>query len=106
MVTKCPIRCRVQYSSVAAQNSAAFTTARRHRPRTCRDLGRYDAGLFVKNGLNVEPIQIRGGALITMGIMSGQLQFSGRGGIGRGRSGRGRRYCFALPARLILIPYI
>ena len=38
-----------------------------------------DAGLFAKNGLNVEPVQIRGGALITMGIMSGQLQFSGAG---------------------------
>jgi len=38
-----------------------------------------DAGLFSKSGLNVEPIQIRGGALITMGIMSGQLQFSGAG---------------------------
>jgi NitT/TauT family transport system substrate-binding protein len=38
-----------------------------------------DAGLFTKNGLNVEPVQIRGGALITMGIMSGQLQFSGAG---------------------------
>lgn len=38
-----------------------------------------DAGYFAKNGLNVEPVQIRGGALITMGIMSGQLQFSGAG---------------------------
>ncbi len=38
-----------------------------------------DAGLFAKNGLSVEPIHIRGGALITMGIMSGQLQFSGAG---------------------------
>jgi len=38
-----------------------------------------DAGLFAKQGLNVEPIHIRGGALITMGIMSGQLQFSGAG---------------------------
>ena len=38
-----------------------------------------DAGLFIKNGLNVEPVQIRGGPLITMGIMSGQLQFSGAG---------------------------
>jgi ABC-type nitrate/sulfonate/bicarbonate transport system substrate-binding protein len=38
-----------------------------------------DAGLFAKYGLNVEPVQIRGGALITMGIMSGQLQFSGAG---------------------------
>ena len=38
-----------------------------------------DAGLFAKFGLNVEPVQIRGGALITMGIMSGQLQFSGAG---------------------------
>ncbi|HEY7168990.1 MAG TPA: ABC transporter substrate-binding protein [Candidatus Binatia bacterium] len=38
-----------------------------------------DAGYFAKLGLNVEPIQIRGGALITMAIMSGQLQFSGAG---------------------------
>jgi len=38
-----------------------------------------DAGYFAKNGLNVEPVQIRGGALITMAIMSGQLQFSGVG---------------------------
>ena len=38
-----------------------------------------DAGVFAKKGLNVEPVQIRGGALITMGIMSGQLQFSGAG---------------------------
>lgn len=38
-----------------------------------------DSGLFAKNGLNVEPVHIRGGALITMGIMSGQLQFSGAG---------------------------
>ena len=38
-----------------------------------------DAGYFAKHGLNVEPVNIRGGALITMGIMSGQLQFSGAG---------------------------
>lgn len=38
-----------------------------------------DAGFFAKNGLNVEPVHIRGGALITMAIMSGQLQFSGAG---------------------------
>jgi ABC-type nitrate/sulfonate/bicarbonate transport system substrate-binding protein len=38
-----------------------------------------DAGLFAKRGMNVEPVQIRGGALITLGIMSGQLQFSGAG---------------------------
>ncbi|HMA80447.1 MAG TPA: ABC transporter substrate-binding protein, partial [Candidatus Binatia bacterium] len=38
-----------------------------------------DAGYFAKFGMNVEPIHIRGGALITMGIMSGQLQFSGAG---------------------------
>jgi NitT/TauT family transport system substrate-binding protein len=38
-----------------------------------------DAGYFSKTGLNVEPVNIRGGALITMGIMSGQLQFSGAG---------------------------
>jgi NitT/TauT family transport system substrate-binding protein len=38
-----------------------------------------DAGLFAKQGLSVEPIHIRGGALITMAIMSGNLQFSGAG---------------------------
>lgn len=38
-----------------------------------------DAGLFAKAGLNVEPVQIRGGALITMAIVSGSLQFSGAG---------------------------
>jgi NitT/TauT family transport system substrate-binding protein len=38
-----------------------------------------DAGLFAGNGLTVDPVQIRGGALITMAIMSGQLQFSGAG---------------------------
>ena len=38
-----------------------------------------DSGLFAKNGFYVEPVQIRGGALITMAIMSGQLQFSGAG---------------------------
>jgi ABC-type nitrate/sulfonate/bicarbonate transport system substrate-binding protein len=38
-----------------------------------------DAGLFAKSGLNVEPVQIRGGALITMAIISGNLQFSGAG---------------------------
>ena len=38
-----------------------------------------DAGFFARSGLKVEPVQIRGGALITMAIMSGQLQFSGAG---------------------------
>ena len=38
-----------------------------------------DAGYFARMGLNVEPIFIRGGALITIAIMSGQLQFSGAG---------------------------
>src|SRR5499433_1318104 len=38
-----------------------------------------DAGLFSKAGLDVEPVQIRGGALITMAIISGSLQFSGAG---------------------------
>src|SRR5215831_7084347 len=37
-----------------------------------------DAGLFAKKGLNVEPVQIRGGALITMGIMSGNSSFLAR----------------------------
>ena len=38
-----------------------------------------DAGLFAKHGLNVEPVQIRGGALSTMAIMSGQVVLSGVG---------------------------
>src|SRR5688500_18835035 len=38
-----------------------------------------DSGLLAKYGLNVEPIHIRGGALITTMIMSGTVQFSGAG---------------------------
>ncbi|HYA29335.1 MAG TPA: ABC transporter substrate-binding protein, partial [Acidobacteriota bacterium] len=38
-----------------------------------------DAGYFEKAGLNVEPVQIRGGSLITMAIITGNLQFSGAG---------------------------
>jgi NitT/TauT family transport system substrate-binding protein len=38
-----------------------------------------EAGLFAKYNLELEPIHIRGGALITMAIMSGGLQFSGAG---------------------------
>jgi len=38
-----------------------------------------DTGLFAKNGLNIEPVQIRGGALSTMAIMSGQAVLSGVG---------------------------
>lgn len=38
-----------------------------------------DAGLFEKAGLNVEPVQIRGGSLITLAIITGNLQFSGAG---------------------------
>jgi hypothetical protein len=38
-----------------------------------------NAGYFANTGLNVEPMHIRRGALITMGIISGQLQFSGGG---------------------------
>lgn len=38
-----------------------------------------DTGLFAKNGLNVEPVQIRGGAISTMTIMSGQTVLSGVG---------------------------
>ena len=42
-------------------------------------LGRQRPGLFAKNGLNVEPVQIRGGAVSTMAIMSGQAVLSGVG---------------------------
>jgi len=38
-----------------------------------------DTGLFAKNGLNIEPVQIRGGALSTMAIMSSQAVLSGVG---------------------------
>src|SRR4030065_243727 len=38
-----------------------------------------EAGLFRKYGFDVEVIHIRGGALITMTIMSGSVQFSGAG---------------------------
>jgi ABC-type nitrate/sulfonate/bicarbonate transport system substrate-binding protein len=38
-----------------------------------------DLGLFAKNRLNVEPVQIRGGQLSTMTIMSGQTLMSGIG---------------------------
>src|SRR5258705_11395107 len=35
-----------------------------------------DTGIFSKHGLDVEGIFMRGGALITMGILSGELQLS------------------------------
>ena len=38
-----------------------------------------DAGLFERNGLNVEPVQIRGGSLISLAIITGDLPFSGAG---------------------------
>jgi NitT/TauT family transport system substrate-binding protein len=38
-----------------------------------------DTGLFAKNGLNIEPVQIRGGVISTMAIMSGQSVLSGVG---------------------------
>jgi ABC-type nitrate/sulfonate/bicarbonate transport system substrate-binding protein len=61
-----------------------------------------DSGLFARNGLNVEPVQIRGGALITMAIMSGQLQFSGvgAGSVVAGRLEGGDLVLLACPADL------
>ena len=38
-----------------------------------------DAGYFEKHGLNVEPVQVRGGSLITLAILTGDLPFSGAG---------------------------
>ena len=38
-----------------------------------------DAGFFVRHGLNVEPVQIRGGSLIALAIITGDLPFSGVG---------------------------
>lgn len=49
-----------------------------------------DSGLFAKYGFDAEIIHVRGGALITMTIMSGSVQFSGAGGeiVGAMMSGR------------------
>jgi NitT/TauT family transport system substrate-binding protein len=38
-----------------------------------------DAGFFEKAGLNVEVVQVRGGSLITLAIITGDLPFSGAG---------------------------
>jgi NitT/TauT family transport system substrate-binding protein len=38
-----------------------------------------DVGLFKKHGVDVEVIYMRGGSLITMGILNGDLQLSGAG---------------------------
>jgi NitT/TauT family transport system substrate-binding protein len=38
-----------------------------------------DAGFFARHGLNVEPVQIRGGSLIALAIITGDLPFSGVG---------------------------
>src|SRR5258706_16259269 len=38
-----------------------------------------DAGLFARHGLSVEPVQIRGGSLIALVIITGDLPFSGVG---------------------------
>ena len=69
----------VLYSSASAQDLKRIhygtTSSTAHLPIWVAK----DAGYFAKHGLNVEPVNIRGGALITMGIMSGQLQFSGAG---------------------------
>jgi NitT/TauT family transport system substrate-binding protein len=38
-----------------------------------------DAGYFEKHGLDLEPVQIRGGSRITLAIITGNLPFSGAG---------------------------
>src|SRR2546427_5502948 len=38
-----------------------------------------DAGFFARHGLNVEPVQIRGGSLIALAIITNDLPFSGVG---------------------------
>lgn len=38
-----------------------------------------DAGFFARHGLNVEPVQVRGGTLITLAIITGDLPLSGVG---------------------------
>jgi len=83
-------RCRLFISTIVGtllwwQGAAAAQELRRIHYGTSASIAHLpvwvakDAGFFAKRGLNVEPVQIRGGALITIGIMSGQLQFSGAG---------------------------
>jgi NitT/TauT family transport system substrate-binding protein len=38
-----------------------------------------DAGIFQRHGFDLETVQIRGGSLITLAIVTGNLQFSGAG---------------------------
>ena len=55
-----------------------------------------DAGLFEKAGLNVEPVQIRGGSLSTLAIITGNLPvLRRRRRIGGRRPRRRRRYRLA-----------
>ena len=81
----CPRSVYVQFALLVLYQSAPAQELRRIHYGTTTSTAHLpiwaakDAGLFAKSGLDVEPVQIRGGSLITMGIMSGQLQFSGAG---------------------------
>jgi NitT/TauT family transport system substrate-binding protein len=57
---------RILYGTTASPSNLPIWVAR-------------DAGYFESYGLNVEPVQIRGGSLITLAIITGNLQFSGVG---------------------------
>src|SRR6266498_3898641 len=59
-----------------------------------------DTGLFAKNGLNIEPVQIRGGAISTMAIMSGQTVLSGAGSVIAARVEGGDIVLLACPTDL------
>ena len=58
-----------------------------------------DAGLFEKAGMNIEPVQVRGGSLITLAIITGDLPFSGAGAesIVAARAGGGDVILLACP---------
>src|SRR2546427_13165318 len=63
------------HSQEPARVRYGVTASVAHLPVVVAD----EAGLFRKYGFDVEVIHIRGGALITMTIMSGSVQFSGAG---------------------------
>ena len=72
------VLCAVAHAAGAAELKQIFygtTASPSHLPVWVAK----DAGLFEKGGLNVEPVQIRGGSLITLAIITGNLPFSGAG---------------------------
>ena len=71
----CGISPRPVYSQELTRIRYGVTASVAHLPVLVAS----DGGLFGKYGFDAEVIHIRGGALITMTIMSGSVQFSGAG---------------------------